>query len=86
MHPVFDSLGGVRGLLLGIIVLEDVYDSHEVHFLPGSSCSLEETLRVRTCVCFLGYGSDLVRGKEIFDIQYVYLTAAGPPTRGSTLY
>lgn len=34
---MFDSLGGMGSFLLGIIVLQDVYDGHEVNFLPGST-------------------------------------------------
>lgn len=46
-YPVFDGLGGVGCFLLGIIMLKDVYDSHEVHLLPGSSCSIRQTARIR---------------------------------------
>lgn len=41
-YPVFDSLGGVRSFLLGIIMLQDVYDSHEINLLPGSTWSLKQ--------------------------------------------
>lgn len=39
---MLDSLGGVGSFLLGIVMLKDVYDSHEVHLLPGSSCNLKQ--------------------------------------------
>lgn len=42
-YPVFDRLGGVGGFLLGVVMLEDVYDGHEVHLLPGSSCGAKQT-------------------------------------------
>lgn len=37
-YPVFDSLGGMSSFLLGIIVLKDINDSHEINLLPGSTC------------------------------------------------
>lgn len=38
---MFDSLGGMGSFLLGIIVLQDVYDSHKVNLLPGSTFSYQ---------------------------------------------
>lgn len=40
---MFDSFGGVSSFLLGIIMLQDVYDGHEVNLLPGSTCSSKPT-------------------------------------------
>lgn len=48
-YPVFDSLGGVRSFLLGVVMLKDVYNSHEVHLLPGSSCGVKQNENLYTC-------------------------------------
>lgn len=42
-YPVFDSLGGVGSFLLGIVMLKDIYDSHEINLLPGSSWRFKQT-------------------------------------------
>lgn len=47
-YPVFDRLGGVGGFLLGVVMLEDVDDGHEVHLLPGSGCGAKQTPQLRT--------------------------------------
>lgn len=39
---MFDSLCGVSGFLLSVVMLKDIYDSHEVNLLPGSSCGFKQ--------------------------------------------
>lgn len=60
-YPVFDSLGGVGSFLLGIVMLKDVYNSHEVHLLPGSSCSLKQTpLNENLYICTVSSGKNQI--------------------------
>lgn len=38
-HPVFDSLGGVSGLFLGVVLRQHVDQAQEVDLPPGGTCS-----------------------------------------------
>lgn len=35
---MFDSLGGVSGLFLGIVLRQHVNQAQEIHFPPGRTC------------------------------------------------